>query len=137
MNESGIQPRLNSLFAGGAYTCYGDSIYIVSSSLSRSERAAQLSPLQEMRNRKLNKARTCVEHGIGKVVNLWHYVDVRRNVKLWSSPIGCGIAYRVAVLLTNCHTCCKGSTVCNYFGSAPPSLASYLRGGTQPQCSRL
>ena len=137
VNMSGINPRLDALFGGSGFTCYGDSIYVESRSITHAERAAMLDATQTNRNSKLNKARTCVEHGIGKVVMLWHYVDHRRNLRLWSSPIGCGISYRVAVLLTNCHTCCKGSNVCNYFACAPPSLASYLRGGTKPQCSRL
>ena len=60
------------------------------------------------------------------------------NVRLYKSPIGCGKAFRIAVLLTNCHTCLRCHQIATHFGcSPPPSLKDYLSGGTTPQTMQI
>ena len=46
---------------------------------------------------------TAVEWGFGKIVQLFAFVNFHKNQKLYLQPVG--KYYRVATLLTNCHTC--------------------------------
>ena len=81
----------------------------------------------------MNRPRTCVEWGIGKVTQLWRYVDLARNHRVLAASVGVGKMFRVAAFLTNCHTCLEGSLTGHYFGLAAPSLSDYLRGFVNPQ----
>ncbi|KAJ8914011.1 hypothetical protein NQ315_012034 [Exocentrus adspersus] len=50
--------------------------------------------------------RISVEWGFGKVIQLFAFLDFRKNQKLLLQNLS--NLYRVAVLLTNCHTCLYG-----------------------------
>jgi len=80
----------------------------------------------------MNRVRTCVEWGIGKVTSTWRFCSLKRNAKLLASPIGLGKIYRVSALLTNFNTCCYGSLTGHFFGLAPPTLTTYIGGGVTP-----
>ena len=76
-----------------------------------------------------------VEHGFAKVKRLFSYVDHKKNYRLLADGIGCGVGFRIAVFLANCHTCMRGSQVANYV--APPTIEDYCRGGVVPQCMQM
>lgn len=68
--------------------------------------------------------RVFIEHGFGKVKARCPFLNCKHLMKLQLSSV---LAYvRVAFLLTNAHTCLKGSSTTLHFGIAPPSLHNYF-----------
>ena len=63
--------------------------------------------------KKMSTARKSVEWGFGKVLGLFAFVDYKKYQKLYLQPVG--KMYRVAVLITNCHTCMSGSQISDFF----------------------
>ena len=61
----------------------------------------------------LSRSRITVEWGFGQIVNLWRFIDYKRNNKLFLQPLR--TYYRVMGFLTNCH---KHYTVVKH----PPTL---------------
>jgi hypothetical protein len=72
----------------------------------------------------MSAVRMSVEWGFGKITSLFSFLDFKRNLKLFLSPVG--IYYMVGALLTNCHTCLNGSETGSYFGCYPPTLEEYF-----------
>ena len=71
-----------------------------------------------------------METPFAKVVNDFPFIDFKKNKKILSSASGVGDLYKVAMLLTNCRVCCKGSQGgTGIFGLCAPELSHYLRGG--------
>lgn len=98
---------------------YGDPAYPVSAHLQRPFKG-HLTAAQQLFNKRMSAVRISVEWGFGKVVNLFRYVDYKAGIKVsLTSP---GLAYKVAVVLANAHTCLEGSQVGGFFGLAPPTL---------------
>ena len=60
----------------------------------------------------------------------WRALDMKTTVKIFESPVG--KVYDVALLLTNCVTCCYGNEVCSKFLVAPPTMSEYLSGESMP-----
>ena len=80
---------------------------------------------QQNFNKEMSKHRVCVEWGFALVLNNWIYLEHKRTLKVLGSPVGS--FYLLAVLLTNCLTCLKGSNqVSAHFGLHPPNLNEYL-----------
>lgn len=80
---------------------------------------------QRFVNKEMSKLRVSVEWGFGKVVQLFPFVDFKKNLKLLNQQVP--NYYKVSVILTNCHTCLYGSQVSSYFQCDPPELEDYLR----------
>ena len=143
--ESNMKNRLDVLFnranvlqtAAGRtpkrFRCYGDSIYIPSTSISRRRRMPPLSAGHVAQNFRVNKGRTSIEWTFGKIVSLFKFVDFKKNLKLGHSKVGVANYYTAAAFLTNFHTCLEGSQTGLEFGCAPPTLSVYMAGGTAPQ----
>ena len=74
----------------------------------------------------LSRSRITAEWGFGKIVNLWGFIDSKKNNKLFFQPLG--TYYRVMGFLTNCHTTLYGSQTSTYFDCKPPTLSEYLSG---------
>ena len=72
----------------------------------------------------MSKIRIAVEVNFGKIVQLFSFVDFKKNLKLLLQPVG--KYYLVATVLTNCHTCFYGSEVNDIFESDSPSIEEYL-----------
>lgn len=68
-------------------------------------------------NKKMSKLRVTVEWGFAKIIQLFPFLDFKQEL---------GNYYKVATILTNCHTCLYGSQVCDYFELDPPTLEDYL-----------
>lgn len=105
--------RLNARLAAAQhdelrqYSVYGDSAYPVLSHVRRGFKGSNLTPGQREHNRQMSSVRISVEWSFGKIVQLWGFVDYRKNLKLLLQPIG--LYYMNAAILTNAHTCLYGS----------------------------
>ncbi|GAV09608.1 hypothetical protein RvY_19113 [Ramazzottius varieornatus] len=72
----------------------------------------------------MSKLRVSVEWMFGKCCVLWAFLDFPRNQKVLLQPVG--LYFRVAVLLTNAHTCLYESQTGQYFGLSAPTLEEYF-----------
>jgi hypothetical protein len=107
---------------------YGDPAYSCSYGVIGAYKAtvsAGLTPEQQGFNRDMSALRISVEHGFGKVMNLWRFNAFSRDLKIGLSPVAA--YFIVAVLLTNIHTSLRGSQTSVQFNMQPPPLDEYLR----------
>ena len=86
--------------------------------------AANLTPEQRAFNKDMSSVWQCVEWGFCKVVQLFVFVDFKKNVKLFLQPVD--RYYFLAHFFTNCHTCLCGSQTSAFFGLNTPTLDEYL-----------
>jgi hypothetical protein len=76
-------------------------------------------------NHLMSPQRVFIEHGFGKVKARYPFLNSKHLLKLQLSPV---LSYfRVAFLLTNAHTCLRGSSTTLHFGMMPPSLHNYFQ----------
>jgi DDE superfamily endonuclease len=131
LRESGLLNRLEEIQAemGPAYV-YGDPANPVSAILQTPFKGSSLTEKQKEWNIRMSRVRVSVEWCFGKVLSLFPFVDFKKNLKIYLQPVG--NIYRVAVLLTNMHTCVNGSVTTSFFGLQAPELEFYL---TRPQPS--
>jgi hypothetical protein len=129
LRESRVLHRLHMActLLGEIFRIYGDPAYPIHALLLRAFRGNNLTAAQEQFNKELNAARTSVEWAFGKVVKYMAQLDFKAAMKLHEAPLG--KFYKLAVILTNCHTCTyKSSVTGSFFECDPPSLEVYLRG---------
>lgn len=74
--------------------------------------------------KRMSSLRVCVEWKFSKIIAQFPFVDYKKNLKLYKQ--GVSKYFKVATILTNCHTCLYGSQVCDYFECDPPTLEEYL-----------
>ena len=123
--ESGLLDVIRFHSANNTPLClYGDSAYPLSAYLMCPYKNAVLTDEQQAFNTGMSSGREAVEWNFGKIVQLFAFVDFRKNQQIYLQPIG--KYYRVAAIMTNCHTCLYGSQVSTYFGMKPPSIDEYL-----------
>jgi hypothetical protein len=106
------------------FVLYADRGYPMHELLWVAHRGAAIGEFEAEWNRVMNRERTSVEWGYGKVTSLWSYLDHKQQQKLLLQPVA--MHYIVAVILTNCHTCMNGSVTTSWFQTKAPSLESYL-----------
>ncbi|XP_021953483.1 uncharacterized protein LOC110850356 isoform X1 [Folsomia candida] len=127
---SGLIEELERKFVqndGSWYTLYGDPGYANQKFIKIGYKNNSRNPLtiqQKNFNRDMSALRVHVEYGFGKVIQLFVFLDYKKNQKLLLQCLR--KQYDVAVILSNCHTCLRGSQVTKYFGCAPPELEEYL-----------
>lgn len=124
LGESGLYAKLQRLTHGCIYCIYGDPAYPLRPLLMRPYGGATLTAQQQLFNEGMSTVRQAVEWGFGKVIAEFAFVDFRKNQKILLQNVG--QMYRVATLLTNCHTCLYGSQTGMYFGLCAPLLEDYL-----------
>lgn len=103
---------------------YEDSGYPLSKVLIVPFKGGNLSRAQRKVNRKMSAVRVTVEWGFAKVLQLFPFLDFKKNLKVQKQKVP--QYYKVATILANCHTCLYGSQVCEYFEIEPPTLEEYL-----------
>ncbi|KAK4887199.1 hypothetical protein RN001_003470 [Aquatica leii] len=117
--ESGLYQELeeNVVFVGigGIFVLYGDQAY---------EHEIGLEQLHQDFNNHMKVLRVSVEWGFGKILQLFAFLDFKKNQKLLLQDVEA--MYKVGVILTNCDTCLYGSETSAYFNVNPPALEEYL-----------
>ena len=99
---------------------YGDAAYPVLSHVRRGFRGANLSSKEKAFNQANSAMRISIEWAFGKVVNMYPFCDFRKNQKLFLQPLA---KYHInACILTNAHTCLRGSQTGTYFDLHAPTL---------------
>ena len=86
-----------------------------------------MTPMQAAWNSDMAPGRVQVEWGFGKVVNLFPYVDYRKNLRYLEQPLSMVIG--IAVVLTNIHTCIRGSIISYVNWVETPDAQTYMAGG--------
>lgn len=126
--DSGLYEELeqNMIFPDKQFLLYGDEGYGLRELLMRpySIHEVQMDPFRQEFNNRMKVLRVSVEWGFSKVVQYFAFVDFKKNQKLLAQDVE--KMYKVAVLLTNCHTCLYGGETSQYFGVRPPALDVYL-----------
>ena len=135
LRKSGLNNRilnmLHPFLPDTVYHTYGDAAYPhlprwLKRGGRRNQGALQDNQGQQAAYMILSRSRITVEWGFGKIVNLWGFIDYKKNNKLFLQPLG--TYYRVMGFLTNCHTTLYGSQTSTYFDCKPPTLSEYLSG---------
>lgn len=103
---------------------YGDSGYPLSKYLIVPFKG-NMTRREKRANKKISKVRVAVEWGFAKILQLFPFVDLKKNLKMKKQNVS--KFYKVATLLTNCHTCLYGGQVNSYFEIDPPELEEYLK----------
>jgi hypothetical protein len=85
---------------------------------------AFVSPAQYHDNFLMSHVRVCVEWGYGKIHARHHFVCRPDLLRLQQNDIA--QLCRVAVLLTNAHTCIRGSLTGTWFNCKAPTLQQYF-----------
>ena len=126
LQDSGILPQLTNKVDrnGEPYYLYGDPAYPLLPVLLAPYRGAQITLQQSNFNKSMTPLRQCVEWGFGDIARNFAFIDFKKNLKLYLSPVA--KYYVVACLLTNCKACLYGNITCSYFDVEPPSLEDYL-----------
>lgn len=126
LRESGLNSKLAALQEGKPFQgkVYGDAAYPILSHIDRGFRGANLTAAQRAYNKDLSRVRISVDWQFGKMVQIFPYVDFKKNMQLMLSPVG--KYYEVAALLANAHTALYGCTTSFYFGMMPPTLEQYF-----------
>lgn len=130
LHLTGLLRELNTKFVrqgGRWFSLYGDPGYANQKFIKSGFRNSAFHPLTEQQrefNRDMSSLRVSVEYGFGKIIQQFAFVDFKKNQKLYMQHIK--EQYIVAAILTNCHTCLRGSQVSRKFSCNPPDLESYL-----------
>lgn len=128
LRDSGLLQELQQyvVFPDQEFVLYGDEGYGLRDLLIRpfTQHEINLDPNRQIFNNNMRAMRVTVEWGFGKVVQLFAFLDFRKNQKLLVQEVS--RMYKVGVLLTNCHTCLYGGNNCQYFNINPPQLEEYL-----------
>ncbi|KAH7968148.1 hypothetical protein HPB52_006075 [Rhipicephalus sanguineus] len=124
LDDLNVFSQLQRLTHGCLYCIYGDPAYPLRPLLMRPYRGATLTAQQQLFNEGMSTVRQAVQWGFGKVIAEFAFVDFKKNQKILLQNVG--QMYRVATLLTNCHTCLYGSQTGMYFGLCAPLLEDYL-----------
>lgn len=103
---------------------YGDPAYPMREEILSPFKGSKLNQEELSFNQKMSMNRIAVEWLFGKILSLWSFVDYKKNQRLYLQPVG--KHFKIAVLLTNIHTCIYGNQVSTMFNLDPPTLEQYL-----------
>ena len=126
LSESGLLGKLRALNTpnGQPYLVYGDPAYGLTRNIVSPFRSQHITPAEQEFNSAMSAVRVSVEWTFGKVIQLFAYLDFKKNQKVLLQPIG--KYYIVGAILTNCHTCLYGSQTSQFFNVHPPTIEVYL-----------
>ncbi|BET00689.1 Hypothetical protein NTJ_13505 [Nesidiocoris tenuis] len=125
--ETRMEHTLRELCAavGTKYVLYGDPAYPISDVLISPFVASSTAQNAAHFNEMMASVRQAVEWGFGKVTREFAFVDFSKNQKLLLQDLE-GM-YKLATILTNCHSILYGSQTASYFRVHPPALQEYLQ----------
>ncbi|KAH9124894.1 hypothetical protein AeMF1_004412 [Aphanomyces euteiches] len=124
LRESNLGSNWRAAVPEGHYI-YGDPAYPLRPWLLSPYKAARLTAKQALYNSRMSSVRVSVEWSFGDVLRYWAFLDYRKNLKVFLSPVA--KLYLTGVLLTNCLTCERGGNPTSlFFGVDPPELEKYL-----------
>lgn len=106
------------------YVVFADQGYAMSRFVQTPYRGNHLNEVHARFNTIMSSLRVAVEWGFGRVDSLFAFCAYKKNLKVLLSPVG--TYYRVAVLLTNCHSCLRRNQISRKFRVSPPRLEQYL-----------
>lgn len=109
--------------SGRQLYAYGDQGYAVDPYVVSPFRRAR-NALEIGINSAMVPVRLPVEWTFGKISQLFAFVDFSKNQRVGLQPVG--VIYRVAVLLTNAHSCLYGSGTSTFFDVQPPTIEEYF-----------
>ena len=127
LRESGLVNQLESLpdtSNGKTYCIYGDPAYLLRPQLLAPYKGENITADQREFNKEMSGVRIVVEWAYVKVLQLFPFVDFKKNQKLLLQPIAA--PYYTAVLLTNCHRCVPIAEINTFLNIEPPRLEEYL-----------
>ncbi|KXS14944.1 hypothetical protein M427DRAFT_99243, partial [Gonapodya prolifera JEL478] len=103
---------------------YGDPAYVQSLHVQVLHKGSNLTPRQAALNASMSQVRIASEWGYGKVTSLKGFINYTHHMQLGRTPVG--TIDKVAIFLTNCHTCFYGGVTSSYFNIQPPLPEDYL-----------
>jgi len=126
LSESKVLEKMEQLLddRGRPLCIYGDPAYPLRPQLMGPFKGSTLSTEEQLFNKRMSACRISVEWVFGQLLQTFAFVDYKKNQKLFLQPVA--KYFKVAALLTNCHTCLYGSTTATYFNVTPPTIDEYL-----------
>ncbi|XP_040358411.1 protein ALP1-like [Ixodes scapularis] len=124
LKDTALYDNLQAINHGERYVIYGDPAYPLRPLLLKPFGGSRRLPHEALFNKRMSTVRQAVEWGFGKVAADFAFVDFHKNQKMSRQRLG--RMYKVATLLSNCHTCLYGSQVSNFFEVEAPALDDYL-----------
>ncbi|XP_060517748.1 uncharacterized protein LOC132696755 [Cylas formicarius] len=113
------------IFDKQTFALYGEHYALMTLVVTPYEgKPLSLTSRQRIFNQSMKYLRAGVEWGFQEVIAIFPFVDFRKNRKLSMQDLNS--LYKVATLLTNCHTCLYGSRTSTYFRTTPPTLNEYF-----------
>ena len=111
---------------GTQYVCFGDLGYTRSDVIQCPHKCigGHLSPDELQFNNAMKKIREPIEWAFGRVLQIFPFVDYKKNLKIRLQPVA--KMFATTAFLTNCITCMQGHQTADYFACRPPTLAEYL-----------
>ena len=126
--ESGLFDRLREMMPVGVgeavYCLYADSAYALSAWIMHGYINPQANSPEADFNVRMSSARIAVEWGYKNVTQLWQFLDFRRQMMVFKTPVA--QLYIVAAFLTNLRCCFYGNQQSDYFGATRMSVEEYL-----------
>jgi len=129
--QSGIEEILRDIFSEnmeqGRLLLYGDHAYSLSFSIIcpfKDTIYNQMIQEEKAFNAKMSAYGIAIEHGFGKVDDLWSFIAFKNGLQIGLYRIGAYCA--IAILLINLQTGLYGSQIPLHFKIMPPSVDSYL-----------
>ena len=98
---------------GNQFCVFGDSAYPIDRQVITPFKGVNITPAQHDFNRVMQKLRISVEWVFGDIVNVFKFVDFKKNIKIGLSPVG--RIYQFCELMHNARCCIYANKSSEYF----------------------
>lgn len=125
--DSGVNERMRLMQIHKLiqYWIYGDKGYDNMSHVRCAYHGPYVTPAENGDNYKMSRGgRSCIEWGFNKVKANCPLIKRKQTLKYQAMDVSATV--RVAVILTNAHTCMNGSATGRYFKCNPPTVNEYF-----------
>ena len=106
------------------FSMYGDSAFAESPFLMRAYKGDGIQQWQETHNGMMKPGRVTVENNFAGVVNRYTYLDFKKNLQLFATPVS--DYYFAGAFLHNVDACLRRNQTSKKFSCNAPSLHDYL-----------